>query len=202
MNAVHQNRPYALVRNKVGDGYRTDFVLTCAGCSATAAVHADPQSPPNIIVQKFERLGWYANERNASGCFCPKCLKGKPKAAATVDPAAPTGATIAEPHERRPVAAELPKGPTHEQRKRIAAHLRGCFDDERGCYLDGETDQRIGERFGVPWGWIREVRDLLGFEIRTDQEIEALRAEIEALADMALALDRKLTALQAKRIAS
>lgn len=190
MNAVHQNRPYAVVRNKVGDGYRSDFVLTCAGCGAEAAVHGDPQSSPSIIIQKFERLGWYANERNARGCFCPKCLKAKPKTTATVDPAAPNA------------TAELPRGPTHEQRKKIAEHLRGCFDENIGCYLDGETDQRIGERFGVPWGWIREVRDLLGFEIRTDAEIEALRAEIEALADMALALDKKLTALQAKRIAS
>lgn len=208
MNAPHQNRPYTLVRNKVGDGFRTDFVLACASCGAEASVHADPQSPPNIIVQKFERMGWYANERNERGCFCPACLKkpgprDKAKAGTLpVDPAAPAGTTTAEPEKARQPAAELPRGPTHAQRKTIAAHLRGCFDEARGCYLDGENDQRIGERFGIPWGWVREVRDLLGFEIRTDEEIEGLRAEIEALADMALALDRKLTALQAKRIAS
>lgn len=198
MNAVHQNRPWQLRRVQIGDGFRTGFVLTCSNCGAEATIHADPNCAPHIIVSKFVKLGWAANERNAAGCYCPACIKGaKPKAKTTIEPeTAARSASIPSP------TAELPKGPTHEQRKRIAEQLRGCFDEDRGCYLDGETDQRIGERLGMPWSWVREVRDLLGFEIRIDPEIEALRAEVAALADMVVALDRKLDALLAKRIGS
>jgi len=187
MISTHENRSYSVKRVPAGDKFRSDFVLTCAGCGTEGQIHMDPQCAPDIIVKKFQQIGWLANERNPKGCYCPECLK-RPAKKAAAEPARPM--------------AELPKGPTHEQRKRIAEHLRGIFDDERGCYTSGETDQSVGQALSVPWAWIRECRELLGFEIRTDAEIEAFRAELAAMADMIIALEQKLNASIAKRIAA
>lgn len=180
MTSPHEGRSYARRSELIEGRYRTDFVLRCAGCGLEETIHMDPTCPPALVIRKFVRKGWAANERNASGCYCPACLKGeKPKMS---------------------TKAELPAGPTHDQLKRIAAHLRGVFEPEAGHYLDGQTDHSAADALGVPWGWVRQVRELLGFEIRVDPEIKALRDDLAALSEMAIALARKLDAVEKRRL--
>lgn len=145
----------------------------------------DPTCPPAIVIKKFTTKGWLANERNARGCYCPTCLT--------------------KPAKEKPVEtakAELPRGPTHDQLKRIAEHLRGVFNTDDGYYLENLSDQKVGDQLGVPWGWVRQVRELLGFEIRTDPELMSLRDDLAALADMILALEKKLNAVEKARLKS
>lgn len=187
MISTHKDRTYGTKRIKVGDRYRTDFVLHCSRCSSEETIHMDPNCKPDLIVQKFNRLGWKVDERNAAKNICPLCQ-------------IPKQVPMPKPEEN--VMADLPKGPTHEQRKRIAQSLRGLFDEQRGCYLDGHTDQTVAQDLQMPWAWIRECRDLLGYEIKIDPEIEALRSEFATLADMLVAAEAKLAALEKKRLAS
>jgi len=184
MISTHKDRTYGTKRVQIGDRWRTDFLLHCSGCGGEDTIHMDPNCKPDLIVQKFERMGWKVDERNPTRNLCPICSNPKAKP------------------PKEDVMAELPKGPSHEQRKRIAAHLRGIFDEARGCYFDGHTDQTVGQELQMPWAWVRECREVLGFDIKIDPEIEALRSEFATLADMLVAAEAKLAALEKKRLAS
>jgi len=186
MISTHKDRTYGTKRVQVGDRWRTDFLLHCSGCGAEDTIHMDPNCKPDLIVQKFERMGWKVDERNPARNLCPLC---QPR-------------TNPKPKPKEDVMADLPKGPTHEQRKRIAQQLRGVFDEARGCYLDAHTDQSVAQELQMPWAWVRECRDLLGYEIKIDPEIEALRSEFATLADMLVAAEAKLAALEKRRLAS
>jgi hypothetical protein len=181
MISTHQGRSYTTRAEMIDGKRRVGFVLTCAGCGRQAMVHMDPNASPDFIIRKFVRQGWAANERNEKGCFCPNCLNAE--------------------KPRMPVQAEMPKGPTHDQLKRIAETLRGCFAPEDGHYLAGATDQRVADELGMPWGWVKQCRELLGFVIKVDPEIKAIRDEMDALADMILVLGKKLDALERRRAA-
>ena len=182
MTSPHEGRSYTRKSELIEGKYRTDFALRCAGCGREETIHMDPTCPPALVIRKFVRKGWAANERNSAGCYCPACLKGeKPKMVTTV------------------VQAELPKGPTHDQLKRIAGHLREVFEPEAGHYLDSQNDHTVGDVLGVPWGWVRQVRELLGFEIRVDPEIKALRDDLAALSEMTIALARKIDGIEKRR---
>jgi len=191
MISTHKNRSYTTQRTKVGDRFRVDYVLRCGECDAVETIHMDPQCRPDLIVKKFNLKGWKADERNPARNLCPLCQGAKPQET-----------PVETPMPREDVMADMPKGPTHEQRKRIAQHLRGVFDEQRGRYLESHNDQTVGQELQVPWAWVRECRDLLGFEIKIDPEVEALRNEFEAMAEMLIALEAKLKALEARRLAS
>jgi len=185
MISTHEGRSYT-VRSELVDGkHRVGFYMRCASCGREEVMHADPNSPPDIIVKKFVTKGWLANVRNEKGCFCPECL-AKP----------------AKEKPEVPVKAEMPRGPTHDQLKRIAEHLRGVFNADDGYYFDELNDHKAADQLGVPWGWVRQVRELLGFEIRVDPEIKALRDDLAALAEMMLTLEKKLDGVEKRRLAS
>jgi len=185
MISTHEGRSYSTRPTMIDGKRRVDFVLTCAGCGADAAIHMDPQCAPDIIVRKFTRLGWLANDRNAKGCYCPTCLGKKAK----------------EKPEMPTTGAELPRGPTHDQLKRIAAQLREVFNSEHGYYFDSLSDHKVADKLSVPWSWVRQVRELLGYEIKIDPEIKGLRDELAALADMVMTLETKLNRLEKERVA-
>jgi len=63
----------------------------------------------------------------------------------------------------------------------IAAELRGSFDEERGCYLLGESDRSVGDTVGVPWGWVAKVREVLGMDIRVESKVAEVQDAIEAI---------------------
>jgi hypothetical protein len=188
MTSPHENRSYRKKSTVIEGRYRTDFALTCATCGTVDTIHMDPVTPPDVVLSKFTRRGWATDIRNPSACVCPSCLTGKPKTM-------PPETKSAEPETK----AEMPKGPTVQQLKRIAEHLRGCFHAENGHYLDGQTDHTVADALGVPWGWVRAARDLLGFTIKFDPEVKSIRDEIAALAEMILALQSKLDAIERRR---
>lgn len=93
---------------------------------------------------------------------------------------------------------------THE-RVLIRGLLDKHFDDAAGVYLDGWSDQRIGEEVKVPWAIVTRIREVGYGPILVDPEVAALRAEIRAMegklatlsADGALAA-KDLAALKAR----
>ena len=103
----------------------------------------------------------------------------------------------AEMAEKAKLAAVV-REPTAEHRLRIRRALDEHFDDAKGCYLDGMTDQRLGDNLKVPWKWIEQIREAAYGPIRTDPEIEAVRGEIVAIKAALAKAEQRLAAVEAR----
>lgn len=69
------------------------------------------------------------------------------------------------------------------QRQKVRSLVDDHFDDERGCYAIGWSDQRIGKEVGVPWALVTQLREAAYGPILIDPEVDALRNAISALAE-------------------
>ena len=96
--------------------------------------------------------------------------------------------------------ADMPRGPNIAQLKRIADHLRGSFHAEGGHYIDSNTDHTVADELNVPWAWVRAAREVMGYVIRVDPEVKALRAELAAVAEMVANLHTQLEKIERKRL--
>ncbi len=75
----------------------------------------------------------------------------------------------------------LPREATTAERVKVRALLDANFDDAAGRYLDGYSDQRIGEEVGVPWAIVARIREVGYGPIKVDPEIDAIRSEMAKL---------------------
>jgi hypothetical protein len=195
MNAPHQGQPYGFKRMTVEGKRRTDFEMVCATCGFMEPLHMDPYTPPEIIVKKFREKGWTVSGKRNGAAVCWWCANGKERGvkrdAKEQDPVSSSPADT---------KAEMPAGPTIAQLKRIADHVRGCFDAQGGHYIDNSTDHTIADALNVPWSWVRSAREVMGFVIKVDPEVKALRAELAALAEMITNLANRLEQIERKRL--
>lgn len=157
---------------------------------------------PEFVAKRARDAGWDADGWRASVTRCPAC-KTKNRAGETPGekvipmPEAPKVAA-ATPAAAPATAADVPREPTPKQRLAIRTKLDACFDDDAGCYLDGYSDQKIGEELNLPWSWVAKVREAAYGPIRVDAEVLALRAEIAALREEAKKLDGRIGALSGR----
>ncbi|EME69899.1 hypothetical protein H261_10859 [Paramagnetospirillum caucaseum] len=85
---------------------------------------------------------------------------------------------------------------TPDERMRIRHKLDGVFDDAKGMYLDGYSDQRVAEELKLPRKMIEQIREAAYGPIRTDPEIEQLRTDITSLVSQASALANRLAEVE------
>lgn len=78
------------------------------------------------------------------------------------------------------------KNATPKQRRDVRNKLDEFFDEDKGMYLDGRTDQSIAEELNVPRKLVEEIRKLSYGEIRQDEtlvtaeeRVAKLRAEFQ-----------------------
>lgn len=76
-----------------------------------------------------------------------------------------------------------PRALSPDERAKVRRELDAYFDDSVGMYLGGENDQRIGERLNIPWAAIAQMREAAYGPIRTDPEVEAMRAAVRVLSE-------------------
>lgn len=67
--------------------------------------------------------------------------------------------------------------------------LDGHFDEARGMYLEGYSDQRIGKELNIPWACVTQMREAAYGPILVDTEVENLRAKVKVMSDNADALE-------------
>ena len=88
-----------------------------------------------------------------------------------------------------PQAKPRPLSP--DEKTRVRQKLDGCFDELRGVYLDGQSDQKIGESLGIPWASVREYREIAFGPLKGNEETAALKGDIDKLAaDLAAVMSR------------
>ena len=83
-----------------------------------------------------------------------------------------------------------------DERMRIRHKLDEVFDDSKGMYLDGYSDQRVADGLKLPRKMIEQIREAAYGPIRTDPEIEQLRADITTLVAQASALANRLAEVE------
>ena len=87
--------------------------------------------------------------------------------------------------------ALAPRALTPDEKTKARGKLEGCFDEQRGVYLDGMSDQKIGEQLGLPWASVRDYREVAFGPLKGNEETAALKADIDKLsADLAALMSR------------
>lgn len=107
--------------------------------------------------KKMEGRGWSIVKKRL---FCPSCT-AKRKVV-----------TLAQ--------KETPSTPTRQQKREIIDLLKDVYDEDNEHYIGGDTDDTVASVLGVPAGWVAEIRDDLFGPAGGNEDIEALRADLEA----------------------
>jgi len=183
-------------------------VFHCSRCPATHR-HRLPHGRkmnPEKVAQRCERDGWRTDKCSRGRVLCPGCLQEKhPRRlhAVTKIPATTPETKPAAAPPARPSAD--PKDATPEVRAKIRRMLDGHFDEGKGCYIDGYSDQKIGQELNIPWAIVANLREIGYGPIRVDPAVAALEAELaEArnqrnhISQIIMALDKRLADLSAK----
>lgn len=175
----------------VAGGFRREarFVCRC-GDTLTLDEAAARKLNPEFVAKRARAAGWQADGWRASVARCPAC-QAKDRGGER-----PGEKVIRMPEAQAPAPVPPDKRePTPKQRLAIRAKLDECFDDDAGCYLDGQSDQRIGEELNLPWSWVARIREAAYGPIRVDPEVAAFRAELVALRAEQKKLDERIAAL-------
>jgi hypothetical protein len=171
---------YAVISKVVGDHHQVCARATCAadGCRESLDITKRDHVPPEMVAKKFRQHGWAFDNDKPGRVRCPKCLaKIKPEKDEPVSAIKPPTATVT------PITAASPRTLTADEKAKVRLLLDGQFDDQKGMYLEGYSDQRIGSETGVPWACVRDLREVAYGPIKANPEIEALRADLAVAAE-------------------
>ena len=173
----HNDRDRFAVTRLIDGGLQRNIArVTCMSCGAHADRNLTGQMNPEMVAKDFRRLGWECDHHRPSRSRCPECLKPKPQPAPrATQPPRPYATEI--PMNTKPQAASTDaRDPTPDQKRLIREKLDGSFDERRGAYLDGYSDQKIGAELNVPWAWVTKLREAAYGTIRVDPAIAELQA--------------------------
>ena len=220
-----KNRPlsYTLIQTRESGIPRTHARVNCSRCRAHLEVNILSGDNHLTLVERHARnAGWLFNKNVASKCVCPSCYLGdhaEPEkdappsqpipetALAAAFVAAVNKETQVMPQSIPPrLGSSLPSGPkpigapTPQQKMKMREQLDGFYDENLKGYLDGHTDKTIADLCGVPWAWVRDLRDVAYGPLEVDAELQEIREQHRQLGEMRDGFSRTLTRLE-ERIA-
>lgn len=180
---------YDIVSLRQGDQFVPHVKVACARCPKTTTKRlAKANLPPEVIGKLLRREGWELDPLKRSSVRCPDCQKIKAVGEKpNKEKSMPDNVTVIAQRELTP-----------EERQRVRTLLDSQFDDSKGMYLEGYSDQRVGEEAKVPWSAVRKMREAAYGPLKTVPELEALAAEQRAIAVKVAEATASLTALQAQ----
>lgn len=174
---------------KLIDGKMVEYRrAVCSCCGAVKEVRHAAITRVEQIKQGFAAKGW-SFEKHAV-VKCPACAKARP-----VNPERKER----EMQQVKPQTANATRTMTPADRAKIREFLDGHYDERRECLLDGYTDKTAAEKLGVPWSWVRDLREFAYGPIKGDPELMEIRAELEKVQGVMAELAAKLAAAE-KRI--
>lgn len=210
---------------EIVDGhFRAVARFDCASCDNKLLIPmaGKPVSPPRVVKQA-SNAGWIAYEDRSSRTACPNCQhRAKPfiveaqmssKNALPRVSVAPPSLTVV-PTEAQPADSSPPapdpetRRPTPDQRAAIRAAIERNFDDGRGMYLSGQSDQSIAATLDVPRRYVEQIREAAYGPIRVtaellavQREFETLRSDFEGARDLMREMEGRMTALALRQTA-
>jgi hypothetical protein len=140
----------------------------CERVEVVAAMHGkDGKDGEGQAAIKVQRLGWtYIGKR----LRCAAC-EAKRKADGMID----------KKQGSQGVRAPAPREPTRTQKFEIMDLLRDVYDRESGCYRRGDTDETVAEVLEVMPGWVAQLREEFFGPAGSNQDMAALRADLDAV---------------------
>ncbi len=175
------------VRNTTGP--RTVARLWCADYGETLDLTLNSPHHADGVERMARAKGWDCDKNRASRTICPDC-KARPRPPIMATAMKPTKPTI---RKEMPMTSTVRPATPDE---RIRHKLDGVFDDAKGMYLDGFSDQRVAEELKLPRKMIEPIREAAYGPIRTDPEIDQLRTDIATLIAQASTLANRLAEVE------
>lgn len=161
------------------DGRRqTCARIICASCEAVGRQWVTQNHSSQHSGKFFSRLGWELGNKPA----CPACVEAKAKSK----------------KERTMTVVQLsgdakPRALSPDEKTKVRNLLDACFDEGRGIYLDGQSDQAIAQKLNLPWASVRDYRDIAYGPLKGNEETAGIRADLEKLAADLAALMSKFS---------
>jgi hypothetical protein len=177
-----------------GDSKATAQVAHCSvpGCEKAQAIFNQKGSrviPPALFRRKLTQHGW---EIRGVDLYCPTHKHH----VHTPNPPFPALRLVAppSPKETKPMAERLTVASfadlgaaaaaerlmTPEHKRKINREIFNNWDDAKVRYIGDMTDQKISTQLSVPRAWVEQVRIELFGDSGGNEEIDALRTELDA----------------------
>ncbi len=212
-NPLFPGRPFVVV-NRMRDGRPLPAVrFVCASCEAKLEFAVGGQAiNPEAVVKKAADRGWEVKPRSERAT-CPRCVAERRERAKGDSPtpppahAAPVRFSIPVGHSEKVIpmqskpstpTAVTPRPLTDGERLKIRTLLDSHFDDAKGRYLDGYSDQRIAAEVNVPRIHVETIREAGWGPIRVDPEVAAITEELRKAREEVEALSQRIAALSAR----
>lgn len=157
--------PYELRSSYLQGKFQPQAHFTCrCGKSLILLVKNTNNQNPTFLVKRAQERGWSCSATKPQ-VTCPECLQSKERHMSKTAPV-----LVAVEHRQ----------PTADQRLQIRSALDKHFDDSKGRYLEGMTDEKIAEHLKVPRIFVTNIREAAYGPLLSNPEIDALREEISA----------------------
>lgn len=180
MTTFNRPRSYEVTSDRSVKPFRSVARMTCSQCGAHDQVTINPgNDSPEFVAKLFAKRGWQSDAFRARSCICPSCSNARSKSDPDSEIRNLKVVTMAKPTPAE-ILAEAREA-TPQEKAAIRRRLDEVFDDAAGTYLDNQSDQKIGEHLNIPWALVRRVREAAYGPIRSDPELEKLRAELRAV---------------------
>lgn len=174
------------------------FTCECGG-KIEVSLGGPGRLNPEALANTVRQRGWAADHRRPSVTKCPSCRRKRRKndpdseikRIMATNPSPPPPPTVLKVPAAAEPAAVQPRPLTQDQRLAVRNLLDQHFDDSKGMYLDGMTDQAIADRAKVPRIHVESIREAAYGPIRVDDELAKARAGLEiVLQDARAAVSR------------
>lgn len=187
--------PFQTIQRSEGGRLQPFARFVCVSCQAhfeTKFPYAGKRDGP-ILVERAERLGW---EIKGGRLRCPACAKARERPPPKRTDIVVLATALLEKKQMAVSPIPVARAPSADQRQRIRALLDANFDDAKGRYLEGFSDQKIADDLSVPRVFVEQIREAAYGPIRVSPDAEKLGQEIKAALDKLANMEKELAALR------
>lgn len=188
---------FVIKNTPFGDTFHPSVVFTCGICEAEHAERfPGGDLSPDHAAKRARRRGWTVETDKFGSNRCPSCISTRQEAARgeraeKVTPIhnQPNRESVVVLHRNRgpaqapalPSAEEIAtRRPTPDQRTKIREALEAYFESKAGHFTHGYSDEKIAQELKLPRVFVEEIREVGFGPIRSDPELDALKAAIAA----------------------
>jgi hypothetical protein len=187
---------------KAAGGYQAFALFSCRRCSETLRINLRQGIKvhnPEFLARKARDAGWQAHPFKPNRSRCAACLASESTdrhepSILTALPVLVREITPSQEEEtmaaKQSIVAQLnastdltapARATASETKMKIRNMLDKHFADDKGAYLDGYSDQRIGVELGVPWKEVADLREVAYGPIKEDPELTAVKTAVELI---------------------